>query len=65
MREVFVQKLADVMISLSSEVSRQLREYVRFNTVVANAYIKPLMNLVELSIPPPNNRFHGCLWRIK
>ena len=37
------QRLPDVMISLSSEVSPQMREYERFNTVVANAYIKPLM----------------------
>ncbi|KQB95808.1 methylhydantoinase [Loktanella sp. 1ANDIMAR09] len=41
--EVFAQKLPDVMISLSSEVSPQMREYERFNTTVANAYIKPLM----------------------
>src|SRR5690606_30422491 len=32
-----------VMISLSSEVSPQMREYERFNTTIANAYIKPLM----------------------
>jgi N-methylhydantoinase A len=31
------------MISLSSEVSPQMREYERFNTTIANAYIKPLM----------------------
>jgi N-methylhydantoinase A len=42
-REVLQQKLPNVMISLSSEVSPQMREYERFNTVVANAYIKPLM----------------------
>jgi N-methylhydantoinase A len=30
-------------VSLSSEVSPQMREYERFNTVVANAFIKPLM----------------------
>jgi N-methylhydantoinase A len=42
-REVLVEKLPGVMISLSSEVSPQMREYERFNTVVANAYIKPLM----------------------
>ena len=35
--------LPDVMISLSSEVSPQMREYERFNTTIANAYIKPLM----------------------
>ncbi len=42
-RDVFAEKLPGVMISLSSEVSPQMREYERFNTTVANAYIKPLM----------------------
>ena len=36
-------RLPDMMISLSSEVSPQMREYERFNTTIANAYIKPLM----------------------
>ncbi|MGB0507402.1 MAG: hydantoinase/oxoprolinase family protein [Pikeienuella sp.] len=42
-RDVLAEKMPDAMISLSSEVSPQMREYERFNTVVANAYIKPLM----------------------
>ncbi|MFO8125227.1 hydantoinase/oxoprolinase family protein [Yoonia sp.] len=42
-RDVLADKLPGVMISLSSEVSPQMREYERFNTTVANAYIKPLM----------------------
>ncbi len=42
-REALANRLPNVMISLSSEVSPQMREYERFNTVVANAYIKPLM----------------------
>ena len=42
-RDVLAERLPEVMISLSSEVSPQMREYERFNTVVANAYIKPLM----------------------
>ena len=41
--EVLAEMLPDVMVSLSCEVSPQMREYERFNTVVANAYIKPLM----------------------
>lgn len=41
--EVLAQMMPDAMVSLSSEVSPQMREYERFNTVVANAYIKPLM----------------------
>ncbi|MDO6589393.1 hydantoinase/oxoprolinase family protein [Loktanella sp. D2R18] len=42
-REVLAEKLPNVMVSISSEVSPQMREYERFNTTVANAYIKPLM----------------------
>ncbi len=42
-RDVLADKLPDVMVSISSEVSPQMREYERFNTTVANAYIKPLM----------------------
>lgn len=41
--EVLSERLPGVMISLSSEVSPQMREYERFNTTIANAYIKPLM----------------------
>lgn len=41
--EVLAEKLPDVMVSLSSEVSPQMREYERFNTTIANAFIKPLM----------------------
>jgi N-methylhydantoinase A len=42
-RDVLAEKMPGVMVSLSSEVSPQMREYERFNTTVANAYIKPLM----------------------
>jgi len=42
-REVLEERLPGVMVSISAEVSPQMREYERFNTVVANAYIKPLM----------------------
>jgi N-methylhydantoinase A len=41
--KVLADMMPDAMVSLSSEVSPQMREYERFNTVVANAYIKPLM----------------------
>ncbi len=41
--EVLAEKLPGVMVSLSSAVSPQMREYERFNTTIANAYIKPLM----------------------
>lgn len=42
-RDILARKLPDAMISISSEVSPQMREYERFNTTIANAYIKPLM----------------------
>ncbi len=42
-RDVILEKMPDAMVSISSEVSPQMREYERFNTVIANAYIKPLM----------------------
>ncbi len=41
--DVLAEKLPNVMLSLSCEVSPQMREYERFNTTIANAYIKPLM----------------------
>ena len=41
--EVLAERLPGAMVSLSSQVSPQMREYERFNTTVANAYIKPLM----------------------
>ena len=40
---VLQEQMPEAMVSLSSEVSPQMREYERFNTVVANAYIKPMM----------------------
>jgi len=42
-RDVLAEMMPEAMISISSEVSPQMREYERFNTIVANAYIKPLM----------------------
>ncbi len=42
-RDVLSAAFSDLTISLSSEVSPQMREYERFNTVAANAYVKPVM----------------------
>ncbi len=41
--DVLSRRLPNVLVSLSSDVSPQMREYERFNTTIANAYIKPLM----------------------
>jgi N-methylhydantoinase A len=43
MRDALQARLPALSISISSEVSPQLREFERFNTVCANAYVRPLM----------------------
>ncbi|WP_313604225.1 hydantoinase/oxoprolinase family protein [Rhizobium sp.] len=42
-RDRLLAKKADISVSISSEVSPQMREFQRFNTVCANAFVKPLM----------------------
>jgi N-methylhydantoinase A len=42
-RELLLQRRPDLAVSISSEVSPEIREYDRLCTTVANAYVKPLM----------------------
>ncbi|MBB2676590.1 UNVERIFIED_ORG: N-methylhydantoinase A [Rhizobium esperanzae] len=42
-RDILAAEIPGISISISSEVSPQMREFQRFNTVCANAYVKPLM----------------------
>ncbi|MDX1108079.1 hydantoinase/oxoprolinase family protein [Sinorhizobium medicae] len=42
-RDRLLAKKPDISVSVSSEVSPQMREFQRFNTVCANAFVKPLM----------------------
>jgi N-methylhydantoinase A len=42
-RDILAQELPDVPVSLSSDVSPEMREWERFSTTVANAYVQPLM----------------------
>ncbi|NNE74711.1 MAG: hydantoinase/oxoprolinase family protein [Acidimicrobiales bacterium] len=42
-RELLRTRLPHLAVSISAEVSPQMREYERFNTVCANAYVQPLM----------------------
>ncbi len=42
-RDLLTSRLPDVAVSISAEVSPQMREFERFNTVCANAYVQPLM----------------------
>jgi len=43
MREALLAKKPSLWVSISSEVSAQIREFERFNTVCANAYVQPRM----------------------
>ncbi|MCC7283980.1 MAG: hydantoinase/oxoprolinase family protein, partial [Acetobacteraceae bacterium] len=42
-RDIIAAARPDLPISLSSEVSPEMREWERFSTTVANAYVQPLM----------------------
>ena len=42
-RELLLERLPDVAVSISSEVAPQMREFERFNTACTNAYLQPLM----------------------
>lgn len=42
--EILARELPDVLVSLSSEVSPEIREYERWSTTAANAYVQPLMS---------------------
>jgi len=41
--EILADLLPDIPVSLSCEVSPEIREYERFCTTVANAYVRPVM----------------------
>jgi len=42
--EILAEALPGVSITLSSEVSPEIREYERWSTAVANAYVQPVMD---------------------
>ncbi|MFO1080050.1 MAG: hydantoinase/oxoprolinase family protein [Reyranellaceae bacterium] len=43
-RDLLAESLPGVSITLSSEVSPEIREYERWSTAVANAYVQPVMD---------------------
>ena len=43
-REILLEELPGVTICLSSDVCPEIREYERFSTTCANAYVRPLMS---------------------
>src|SRR5438067_6690788 len=42
-RDILAARLPDVTVTLSSDVSPEMREYERFSTACANAYVQPMM----------------------
>jgi N-methylhydantoinase A len=42
-RAILMEIMPEIPVSLSSEVSPEMREWERFSTAVANAYVQPLM----------------------
>ena len=42
-RDLLLEANPDIAVSISCEVSPQMREFERFNTTCANAYVQPLM----------------------
>ncbi len=43
-RDILLQELPGLSVTLSSEVSPEIREYERWSTAVANAYVQPVMD---------------------
>jgi len=42
-RDAILARFPDLSVSLSSDVSPEMREYARFSTTVANAYVQPVV----------------------
>jgi N-methylhydantoinase A len=62
-RDILAKHLPDVAITISADVSPEIREYDRFSTACANAYVQPLMAgyLGRLSKAVKARGFHGAL----
>ena len=62
-REILLAALPELSITLSSEVSPELREYERLSTACANAYVQPLMAgyLARFDRALRNGGFAGAL----
>nr|WP_210292613.1 hydantoinase/oxoprolinase family protein [Rhizobium sp. BK602] len=67
-RDAILKRLPNVSVSISSEVSPQMREFERFNTVCANAYVKPaiksyldrlVVSLKEIGVACPVFMIHS------
>ncbi len=65
-RDILRKHLPDISISISSEVSPQMREFERFNTVCVNAYVRPRMEdyLARLESELKTRGAKGALYMI-
>ncbi|MDA0663584.1 MAG: hydantoinase/oxoprolinase family protein [Proteobacteria bacterium] len=63
-REIISAKRPDWTVTLSSEVCPEIREYERFTTATANAYVQPLMGryLTKLNAELETRGFRGALF---
>ena len=63
-RDILAAALPDLPISLASEVSPEMREWERFSTTVANAYVQPLIGryLRRLAMQLREAGLHGPLF---
>ena len=55
-REILHEEVPDLAVSLSHEVSPEMREYERFSTTAANAYVQPLMSRYLINLRDELNR---------
>src|SRR6201987_3766809 len=57
--EILAERLPDVAVTLSSDISPEMREYERFSTACANAYVQPLIGryLADLETMLPREGF--------
>jgi N-methylhydantoinase A len=44
LRELFARHLPDVLVTLSSEVTREFREFERASTTTLSAYVQPVID---------------------
>ncbi|MUZ64990.1 hydantoinase/oxoprolinase family protein [Agrobacterium vitis] len=67
-RTALLERMPALSVSISSEVSPQMREFERFNTVCANAYVKPaiksyldrlVVSLKEIGVGCPIYMIHS------
>ncbi len=63
-RDILAERLPAMTFTLSSEVSPEMREYERFSTACANAYVQPLMTryLTRLEGDLAGHGFAGALF---